>query len=150
MTIQIKLDTNALSSLIEKDPEFQLQIQQAVLENIAHRYIKGVGADLTAAVEAAARLAKNEVAKEFGTYSGQYRSSLTLNSDITADIKNAVQSTTRKELEAHVRATLASELEYQKSLIKQVVSHELKTFTNKTIAAEIQAKVAAALSTIKF
>ncbi len=38
--MELKLDTNALSSLIDADPSFKLAIQQAVLQNIANRYIK--------------------------------------------------------------------------------------------------------------
>ena len=67
MTIEIKLDTNALASLIESDPEFKTKIQQSVLANIANRYLKTTQTEISAAVEATATLARTEILNEYGT-----------------------------------------------------------------------------------
>ena len=62
MTIELKLDTNALSSLIEKDPEFQLKLQACVIENIARRHIKGIPETIKSTIEAAAKSEEEKVA----------------------------------------------------------------------------------------
>jgi hypothetical protein len=42
MAISITLDANALSSLINSDPEFLFKVQQAALSEVSKRYIKGI------------------------------------------------------------------------------------------------------------
>lgn len=44
MATKISLDASAVEFLINKDPEFEVELQKAVIANITKRYLKGNGA----------------------------------------------------------------------------------------------------------
>ena len=92
MTIELKLDTNALSHLIEQDSEFRLNLQQCVLENIAKRYVKGVSDDIQFAVKKAVEHEQNEVVKLFGTYSGDHWRSFKLDQKMIESISSSINA----------------------------------------------------------
>ena len=129
MGIEIKLDTNALSSLIDSDPEFRTKIQQSVLTNIANRYLKVANDDINKAIESAAVLAKKEVAKEFGSYTSGYPSSFQLHTGVSDNIKLKVKEAIEKETTSMIA-----------TMIDNAVTERLVG-----IKAKIEAKVAVAM-----
>ena len=150
MTTKISLDTAALSSLIEKDPEFELELQSAVIANIAKRFVKSVGVNIHNAVQAAVQIEKDNIAKEYGSYSGGWNTKFTLNKTINDEISQAVKDAANKEIRSLIEKASVDALEYQKNFIAESIKKSLNAYTDKAIAAEVQAKVTAALSQIKF
>jgi hypothetical protein len=151
MTIKIGLDTDALSSLIKSDPNFQAEIQSAVLTNIAKRYVKGVSIDIQNAVENAAILEKNNVVKEYGKYDGNsWNSKFTLNSSITNQIKRSVGEIVEKELTTLIKQIINETVAHQKAYLSTAINREIQSYSNTVIAEEVKTKITEALAKIKF
>ena len=154
MSIEMKLDTNALSSLIEADPTFRANIQQSVLTNIANRYLKVANTDINKAIESAISIAKKEVTKEFGTYTNGYSSSFQLHTAIADDIKRKISE--RASLEAGsiiqlaIDAAVVERMAGIEAKIEAKVAAAMIRYTDQTVADAVKNKVNAALAQIKF
>jgi len=147
MTIELKLDTNALSSLIEKDESFRLNIQQSVLENIANRYVKGVGTDVRSAVQKAA---EEEFGGQFGSYiTANWTKTFKLKDHLKEDIKSAVRQESRSELDAYIRSVYLEQIERAKKEIETQVRAEVYRLTREAITKEVKSRVDAAVSQLK-
>lgn len=150
MTVKISLDTNALASIIENDPEFLIQVQGAVIANIAQRYVKGVDTEIQAAVQAAANVEKVNLWKKYGSLSGGWNSKFTLNNAISDEIKREVQDLISREFSQLVRKAATEAVELQKQYIEGQIKREVSTYSNQAISKHVQEKVSSALSQIKF
>lgn|ERR1035437_3894629 len=155
--IKISLDSNALSAIIEKDPEFQLNIQQSVLANLVQRYVKGVPEHIQAAVQGEANRIKVELSKEYGTHSGGWNSKFTLNSQISREIKESVEMLVKSEfrgylskLQEDVKVEIDKAVNFRRATIAHDIQVAISKYTNEAIALEVQQKVKEALSQIKF
>lgn len=147
MSIELKLDTNALSTLIEKDPQFQLNLQQCVLENVAKRYIKGVPETVKNAIETAAKTERDKVASLFGSYPtwGSFK----LKDNVIDMIKTAVDREAKSQIDDLIRSTIAEAERGLKEKIERAVEESMVHYKNAIIKAEVQNRVNAALAQLK-
>jgi len=150
MTVKISLDTNALASIIEKDPEFLIQVQGAVIANIAQRYVKGVDSEIQLAVQTAANAEKLNLAKKYGSHSGGWNSKFTLNNAISDEIKQSVKDLIAREFSQLVRKAATEAVELQKHYLESSIKREVSTYSNQAISKHVQEKVSSALSQLKF
>jgi hypothetical protein len=151
MSIEIKLDTNALASLIEKDEQFRLKIQQCVLENIARRFVKGVDSDIQSAVSKAAETEKSKIVESFGSYqSGNWSRTITLKQTLKDEIKTAVCKASNVEIESLIASSIEAQMKAAEATIALRVKSEVDRLVKIAIASEVKTKVDAALAQIKF
>jgi hypothetical protein len=149
MTIELKLDTNALSSLIEKDPEFQLKLQACVIENIARRHIKGVPETIKNTIEAAAKVEKEKVAEMFGNFTSSWSQPFKLKESVIADIKKAINQSAKDEIASLVREAVKSVEADIKTKVETAVSETMIQYKNSIIKQEVQRRINEAIAQIK-
>ena len=149
MTIELKLDTNALSSLIEKDPEFQLKLQNCVIENIARRHIKGVPETIKNTIEAAAKSEKEKVAEMFGNFTSSWSQPFKLKDSVIADIKKAINQSAKDEIASLVREAVKSVEADIKTKVETAVSETMIQYKNAIIKQEVQRRINEAIAQIK-
>jgi hypothetical protein len=149
MTIELKLDTNALSSLIEKDPEFQLKLQACVIENIARRHIKGVPETIKNTIEAAAKVEKEKVAELFGNFTSSWSQPFKLKESVIADIKKAINQSAKDEIASLVREAVKSVEADIKTKVETAVSETMIQYKNSIIKQEVQRRINEAIAQIK-
>lgn len=159
--IKISLDSNALSAIIEKDPEFQLEIQQSVLANLVRRYVKGVPEHIQLAVQGEADRVKVELAREYGTHSSGWNSKFTLNPQLSREIKeeteklvkatfNEYLTKIKEDLTNSVKVEIDKAVAFRQATIAHDIQVAISKYSNEMIAFEVQQKVKDALSQIKF
>ena len=149
MAIELKLDTNALSSLIEKDPEFQLKLQACVIENIARRHIKGVPETIKNTIEAAAKVEKEKVAELFGNFTSSWSQPFKLKESVIADIKKAINQSAKDEIASLVREAVKSVEADIKTKVETAVSETMIQYKNSIIKQEVQRRINEAIAQIK-
>ena len=134
MTLEIKLDTNALSSLIDSDPEFKTKIQQGVLANISNRYLKESSTLMGEEIARQAKIARDQVLSEYGSFkSSGYQRVFELNSTLSEQIKTRVTDLVK---------TTAS-LEIGKMIDEQILEriNELEDRISAKVAVAVSRKV---------
>jgi len=156
MTTRISLDTGALSALIDQDPEFELQIKHAVLENLARRYVKGVGTEVVGHVKAAVINATpdiNEMVSKLGAIKwGNWRSgnsTFTLRPEIKASLGKAIHATLEEEFAAMQKFhsdMIDRRMEDYKKAVTERIEHAMRSAEDKEIRERVQTKVAKALA----
>jgi len=155
MTIELKLDTNALASIIDLDGDFKFKLQQAILQNIANRYIKSNDHGITSQLQLACDNAKEEILTKYTTSrkdgnGWNARTIRELNDSTKKEILKICGEYLSTNLHNLIRDAVA---EASKTItaeeIRRRAAATLDQYTNKYIEEQIRAKFAKAISAIK-
>lgn len=152
--IELKLDTNALSSLIDKDPQFKLSIQQAVLQNISNRYVKSTCANINGQLLKAAESARKDVQDQYMERESQYTSFYKLKPAAKKQIQEACQRdinsvmadlvcTTKERSEKVIKEAFNS---YDKEKLNGLIDSMLNAHINAYVKTKIEERFKEAMS----
>lgn len=159
--MKMQLDVNAVKFLIERDPNFELELRSAIIANVARHYVKGVGDDVTNAVRTAAQSYKPEFEAIIGKYDyGAWRGS---KFEISDSFKKSMQAEATRIAEAERSRVQEQVLALMKVNIDAVFDHRLNKFKEKiedlvqqevakieadAVKQKVEARVKAALGSI--
>jgi len=154
MTIELKLDTQALSSLIEQDPTFRASIQQSVLQNIVNRYVKNADSSIDMIMERSINKLRDEVLDRYTFKAPNWEGTRKLKEHVKTDIfgvlddelKLQVQELTKKSRDVIDESIKAAFEKLDKGHIDRKIESYLNRYTNEYIAAELERRFKAALS----
>lgn len=149
--IELKLDTNAVSHLIDSDPTFKLKIQQAVLANIAGRYVKNVSGLVDGSVKNAVEAAQTSLLKDFGSWSTEFsgKHKFNLKSGVLDAIKSEIQSKSQVFIREAIRDAIEEQSKEIESRVKAYVDMAMKEYTTKAVSIAIKDRLDAAMTNIK-
>ncbi len=147
MSITLKLDSTALSSLIDADPSFKLELQSAVLANIAGRYIKGAGEAIEQTLARSAENAKKEALESFTKLvkedGGYYARNRRVLGDATSkDLAEFIKKDLQERLPTIFDSVIASS--EMQCHINQFIERRLRDATELMIRKELDKRFAAA------
>lgn len=132
MSITLRLDTQGLRAMIEDNPSFKLDIQQAVVNNIKNDHI-----------EAAVRDRVALVLKGMATASGSYYSPKYTITDkgfleaIAAASKVAVDASIDEAIKSRISAHVAQAVETEREVLRRELKSLLKELVTPEMAREI-------------
>ena len=152
MSLEIKLDTNALASLIDSDPEFKLKVQQSVLANIANRYLKDSSIDFSEAIKAAANSAKAKVLEEYGSYDRGYPPVFKLNQQTSDHITTKTRALAKATADAEISKIIDDEIATRMKSIEDIITAKIAVGisrqTDQMINAAVKTKIESTVNTM--
>lgn len=153
MGIEIKLDTAALSSLIDSDPEFKIKVQTAVIANIASKYIRSVEPDVVSAINQVAQDCRKAAVRPFAEYTDKYPYTLKLSDSTREHIKSLVATEVKREYETIVHemieAQFANKMKILQTSVDMEVELSMKRYTNEVVGQMIKDRVNKAMEAMK-
>lgn len=141
MSIQLKLDTNALASLFPEGSDIQLKLQQAIIQNIADRFLKNKSIDIQKQLLQAGNAVAESCMAQFLT--GPYHSR-SLSPGIQDKIKQAVHSQVQETITSTIKDILSDS--YIQAQIRTQIQQELKTTIKELSKEFIQSQLKKALA----
>lgn len=134
MTVQIKLDTNALVTLFPEGSEARLELQQAVLQEAARRMLKGLTEqELISLIRPVVERTVAEVKEEWGTFKKDtWKYTFTPSREIRDGIRQAVN----EELASFSVSSLNKALEETplETRLKRLVDDAVRVAASKASA----------------
>ncbi len=150
MGIQLKLDTNALASLIEADPEFKLQLRQAILQNIADRYIKTTDADIQRELTVAAASTKQQILDMYTVtvQKDRWSSTRTLNEDLKKEIAKVCRTHIESSIGSLIRDEISKWIEASAEDNRRRIHSMMEVFTTSHIKEMLKTRFEKAIKAL--
>lgn len=129
--IKMRLDTTSVRALIQDNPEFEVELQKAVMRNITDDLLK---------VNISKRV--DEILNSLATRSGSYYSpTYTLNPGFAAAVQNIVNEQAAIVAEKRLEAIVTAEVAKQCARLRIELQGELKALMRVMLTPEMAAEI---------
>mgnify|MGYP003542794378 CR=1 FL=1 len=144
MSIQLKLDTNALMTLFPEGSEARLELQQAVLNEAAKRSLKGITQqELVKAISPAVTKIKKELISEYGELKYlQNRWELIPSTEFKKAVRELLHNEIFSFLGKEMTDYLENRFTYMMDAIKKEAIGYAQNMVNKTYEEAFQQRLA--------
>lgn len=138
MSIIIRLDTNALKSLIDSDENFRLEITNAVLTNITKRYMKSIPDTVKSIVENIVAKERDSVLKDITESNSMWSGQFKLKGPKADEIKNLSRSLTQTACSSMIHEMINEAI----NKLSPEIESNVKTAVDRVIDNEVRKQVA--------
>lgn len=144
MSLQFKIDTNALMTLFPEWSEARLELQQAVLNEAAKRTLKGITQqELVKALHPAVTEIKQELFKEYGELKYlQNRWELVPSAEFKKALRELIRNEIFSFLSKEISEYLESQFTYKLNALKNEAIGYAQDMINKTYEETFQQRLA--------
>lgn len=149
MTIELKLDTAALSALFPEGSEARVNLQQACTENFARRHFRGLGEDVLRRLDVFRAEALAEIESKYTTQKngwGPQVLSDSLREKMAAEVEKSVNQCFSDQVNACV-AKAIDEFDLE-SKIRRLLDSQIENFANRAAQRLVEERFKQAMKAI--